>query len=121
MAGFTLTNLAKADLKEIGRYTRERWGREQRNTYLARLDACFRQLAANPLTGKECDDIREGYRNLIFQDLPPRPCAAHVPIGQVLWPADNPASCLSCSLPRSIRARTLPKSAQAMSDWVSHT
>ena len=60
MAGFTLTNWAKADLKEIGRYTQERWGREQRNTYLTRLDACFRQLAANPLTGKECDDIPEG-------------------------------------------------------------
>ena len=62
MAGFTLTNLAKADLKEIGRYTQERWGREQRNTYLTRLDGCFRQLAANPLAGNECDDIRDGYR-----------------------------------------------------------
>lgn len=62
MPGFTLTNRAKADVKEIGRYTQERWGREQRNTYITKLDACFRQLAANSSTGKECNDIREGYR-----------------------------------------------------------
>ena len=33
MPTFTLTNLAKADLKEIGRYTQERWGREQRDLW----------------------------------------------------------------------------------------
>jgi toxin ParE1/3/4 len=64
MASFTLTNLAKADLKEIGCYTQKRWGREQRDLYLGLLDASFHQLAANPLVGKDCSEIREGYRKL---------------------------------------------------------
>ncbi|MBV5337449.1 MAG: type II toxin-antitoxin system RelE/ParE family toxin [Deltaproteobacteria bacterium] len=62
MSSFTLTNMAKADLKDIGRYTLNKWGREQRNHYLSILDACFRQLAENPLKGKDCSEIRSGYR-----------------------------------------------------------
>jgi len=62
MPTFTLTNKAIADLKDIGRYTLEHWGREQRNLYLRMLDASFQQLAANPLAGKDCSDIRDGYR-----------------------------------------------------------
>ena len=54
--------MAKADLKEIGHYTLEKWGREQRNHYLSILDACFHQLADNPLKGKACSEIRCGYR-----------------------------------------------------------
>ena len=62
MPSFTLTNMAKADLKDIGRYTLNKWGREQRNHYLSILDACFRQLAENPFNGKDCSEIRGGYR-----------------------------------------------------------
>uniref|UniRef100_A0A831XMK0 Toxin n=1 Tax=Geobacter metallireducens TaxID=28232 RepID=A0A831XMK0_GEOME len=62
MPGFTLTSKAVADLKEIGRYTQKQWGPEQRNTYLALPDDCFHQLAANPLRGKDCSEIRNGYR-----------------------------------------------------------
>jgi toxin ParE1/3/4 len=62
MPRFTLTNKALVDLKEIGHYTQQQWGREQRDTYLTMLDACFHQLAANPLKGKDCSDIRTGYR-----------------------------------------------------------
>jgi toxin ParE1/3/4 len=62
MSLFTLTNMAKADLKGIGRYTFEKWGKEQRNYYLSMLDACFQQLASNPLKGKDCSEIRSGYR-----------------------------------------------------------
>lgn len=64
MPSFTLTNMAKADLKEIARFTQNRWGREQRNLYLQMLDISFQQLAANPLKGKDCSDIRIGYRKL---------------------------------------------------------
>jgi toxin ParE1/3/4 len=56
--------MAKADLKEIARFTQNRWGREQRNLYLQMLDVSFQQLAANPLKGKDCSDIRIGYRKL---------------------------------------------------------
>ena len=62
MPSFTLTNMAKADLKDIGRYTLNKWGREQGTHYLSILDACFRQLAENPLNGKDCSEIRSGYR-----------------------------------------------------------
>jgi toxin ParE1/3/4 len=65
MPAFTLTNMAKADLQEIAKFTQNRWGHEQRNLYLKMLDASFHQLAANPLKGKDCSDIRVGYRKLI--------------------------------------------------------
>jgi toxin ParE1/3/4 len=64
MPVFTLTNMAKADLKEIANFTQNRWGREQRNLYLQMLDVTFQQLADNPLKGKDCSDIRIGYRKL---------------------------------------------------------
>jgi len=50
--------MAKADLKEIAIYTQDKWGRGQCNEYLTMLDACFHQLAANPLKGKDYSDIR---------------------------------------------------------------
>jgi len=64
MPTFTLTNMAKADLKEIANFTQKRWGREQRNLYLQMLDVSFQQLADNPLKGKDCSEIRMGYRKL---------------------------------------------------------
>lgn len=62
MAGFYLTQAAKADLKEIGRYTKQQWGNAQRDKYLAVLDDCFHLLAAHPLRGTDCSYIRDGYR-----------------------------------------------------------
>ena len=37
MPGFSLTKKAKDDLKAIGRYTQDTWGREQRNRDLRLL------------------------------------------------------------------------------------
>jgi len=45
MPKFLLTRQALEDLREIGRYTQERWGREQRRHYLALLDRSFNDLA----------------------------------------------------------------------------
>jgi toxin ParE1/3/4 len=64
MPSFTLTTMAKADLKGIAIYTQDKWGRGQRDEYLTMLDAFFHRLAANPLKGKDCSDIRNGYRKL---------------------------------------------------------
>ncbi|MCJ7603812.1 MAG: type II toxin-antitoxin system RelE/ParE family toxin [Desulfobulbaceae bacterium] len=61
MRTFVLTNRAKYDLQEIGRYTQKTWGRDQRNIYLRMLDLSFHQLAANPLIGNDCSEIRPGY------------------------------------------------------------
>ena len=64
MATFSLTKRAMADLIEIGRYTQKRWGVEQRNKYLTMLDSSFQQLAVDPLKGKNCSEIRQGYRKM---------------------------------------------------------
>jgi len=61
MPQFFLTKRALDDLREIGRYTQGRWGRQQRLTYLSYLDHCFRTLAENPNQGERCDQIRTGY------------------------------------------------------------
>jgi toxin ParE1/3/4 len=77
MPRFRLTERAKADLRAIGRYTQATWGRAQRNSYLARLDASFHLLAQEPHRGLACDDIRPGYykyhvgRHLIFYRVSP--------------------------------------------------
>jgi toxin ParE1/3/4 len=72
MSIFHLTKLAKQDLLSIGRYTQATWGREQRNSYLAKIDASFHLLAIEPQRGQACDDLLLGYykyhvgRHLIF-------------------------------------------------------
>jgi toxin ParE1/3/4 len=62
MQVFRLTELAKQDLRSIGRYTQVTWGKEQRNLYLTKIDAVFHLLAQEPQRGKACDDICSGYR-----------------------------------------------------------
>lgn len=64
MRRLDLTRSAQADLRSIARFTQNRWGVRQRNAYLKEVDQVFRSLAKNPLMGKACDDIREGYRKL---------------------------------------------------------
>lgn len=59
---FYLTNAAVDDMMEIGRYTQAQWGRDQRNTYLDRLDAAFNDLNEMPGLGQPCDHYRAGYR-----------------------------------------------------------
>lgn len=62
MGIFYLTQVAKADLREIGCYTQREWNAAQRNQYLAMLDGCFQTLADDPRKGRDCSDIRDGYR-----------------------------------------------------------
>ncbi|MBU2649251.1 type II toxin-antitoxin system RelE/ParE family toxin [bacterium] len=62
MSSFRLSNQAVHDLLDIGRYTQKKWGIEQRNTYLKKLDDCFYQLSENPNLGIQCDYIAKGYR-----------------------------------------------------------
>ena len=62
MTGFVLTNKALSDLKAIGLYTQNKWGKLQRDRYLTALDKAFRALAKDHLKGGECGEIREGYR-----------------------------------------------------------
>lgn len=62
MKAFELTAKAKEDLKSIARYTENRWGLTQRNLYIKQFDDSFHFLADSPSAGKECGDIKEGYR-----------------------------------------------------------
>ncbi len=64
MPPFRLTKAARADLREIGRYTRNMWGREQAVRYLGGPDACFCQLADDPGAGKVHPDVPPGRRLL---------------------------------------------------------
>ena len=64
MAKFSLTKRAIADLVDIAHYTEKHWGPEQRNKYLTMLDSGFQQLAATPTKGRDCSDIRHGYRKM---------------------------------------------------------
>jgi toxin ParE1/3/4 len=62
MADFELTKKAKSDLKDIAIYTQNTWGKHQRNIYLTALDKSFYALAADHLKGRDCGEIRSGYR-----------------------------------------------------------
>lgn len=58
---FFLTRRAKADLKDIARYTQKEWGVKQRDIYLIKIDRVFRILSDFPEKGRSCDHIRNGY------------------------------------------------------------
>lgn len=62
MTRFVLSPLARADLGQIWDYTEQRWGANQAETYLRRLQAAIELVAADPDQGRRCDEIRPGYR-----------------------------------------------------------
>ena len=61
MTQFRITPQAQESLKDIGRHTLEKWGREQRDRYLRDIDKRFSWLAKRPGVGRVRDDIAEGY------------------------------------------------------------
>ena len=61
MAIYRITPRAEDDLKNIGRYTHQHWGKVQRNVYLKNLEKRFNWLADGPRLGKHRTDISEGY------------------------------------------------------------
>ena len=67
MATFSLTRLAKADLRSIAKYTEHKWGRSQRKHYLKGIDDTFSLLAKSPQLGANCDFIADTLRKYPFQ------------------------------------------------------
>jgi toxin ParE1/3/4 len=61
MEKYRVTPRAEEDLKSIGRYTEQHWGRTQRNVYLKNLENRFSWLAESPGHGRHRSDIAEGY------------------------------------------------------------
>ena len=53
--------LARTDLEEIWLFTFEEWGLEQADKYLNLLLSGFEWLSRNPYTGKDREDIKNGY------------------------------------------------------------
>ena len=58
---YSIRALARADLEEIWVFTFEEWGLEQADKYLNLLFSRFEWLSKNPYTGKDRDDIKNGY------------------------------------------------------------
>ena len=58
---YSIRALARADLEEIWVFTFEEWGLEQADKYLNSLFSRFEWLSRNPYTGKDRDDIKNGY------------------------------------------------------------
>ena len=46
MRPYELTREAEDDLREIARYTRRQWGKEQQRRYAGLLAGCFQRIAA---------------------------------------------------------------------------
>jgi toxin ParE1/3/4 len=61
---FRLTPRAVEDLRAIGRYTRQQWGRKQRDDYLNAIDQRFTWLAQNPHRGCLRNDVASDYYSL---------------------------------------------------------
>jgi toxin ParE1/3/4 len=57
------TPAARAQLKKIALHTQQRWGRQQRDRYLAQLYARCAVLATQPQHGKPRDEILPGLRS----------------------------------------------------------
>jgi toxin ParE1/3/4 len=64
VSAFRFSQLAEADLLEIGAYTLRKWGEDQVVRYLDDLEACCEMLADSPALGRACDDIRPGLRRM---------------------------------------------------------
>ena len=63
MSNYRLTPEADNDLTEIWQYGYGKWGLQQANIYLLKLEDCFEQLFELPKLGTRCDKIVVGYRS----------------------------------------------------------
>jgi toxin ParE1/3/4 len=59
---FGLRPRAHADLDEIWDYTADRWGLDQAETYTRQLWKDIATVADRPKLGRECPEVRPGYR-----------------------------------------------------------
>ena len=58
---YSIRALACTDLEETWVFTFEEWGLEQADKYLNSLFSRFEWLSRNPYTGKDREDIKDGY------------------------------------------------------------
>jgi toxin ParE1/3/4 len=61
---FRISQLAEADMYNIGVYTLRTWGEAQTERYIRQLNDCYRLLANSPRLGRPCDEIRPGLHRM---------------------------------------------------------
>lgn len=61
---YALSLAAEADLREIIRYTRERWGDAQARVYAEQLERCAERVAAGGPTCKDVSALHPGLRTM---------------------------------------------------------
>ena len=59
---YRLSPRARDDMESVWLYTLSQWGQEQTEKYIDDLAAAFDLITSNPGLGKNCDNIRSGYR-----------------------------------------------------------
>ena len=62
MTRYVLSPAAQADLEQIWDYTCLRWDGDQAEAYVRAIQRSVELVAANPLLGRPCDEVRVGYR-----------------------------------------------------------
>lgn len=62
MAEYRLTPAAVRDLEGIWVYSRAQWGTAQADRYIDLVTDNFKTLATSASPGRQCEDIRPGYR-----------------------------------------------------------
>lgn len=62
MRKFRLSAAADADMRKIAAHTLERWGKPQRDIYIAELFDAFSHLVDTPQIAAKIENIRKGYR-----------------------------------------------------------
>jgi toxin ParE1/3/4 len=60
-SSYILSKKADQDVKEIFKHSYTEFGESQAYKYLDGLEASFEMLVENPLLGRNCDWLREGY------------------------------------------------------------
>lgn len=59
---YRFTREARADVRDIRRYTAQQWGEHRRDLYVAQLQAGFARLASYPELGQERSELAAGCR-----------------------------------------------------------
>lgn len=57
---YAFKNVALADLREIARYTRKTWGKEQEAVYIKGLFGCFEKIAKHEIVNIDYSHIKPG-------------------------------------------------------------
>ena len=67
MADYRLTPEAREDLVEIGEFTDDRWGEDQRQAYMVAFAETFRAIAEGTAQIRKSDGIKPGLRSCLMR------------------------------------------------------